>query len=259
VTPDEYVRWVRQEFEAVTVPRGPGRRVGVERYLPAVFDWVRGSTRSTAAAVADGSEPIDTGLTAMADLALEITSLLYAAGADHPVWRHWAALAAFGLLLGDRPVEAVQYALLAGEEALAADVPFEPRRTRWFGEGVVWALATGVRTIGEPSPADAAGGPWRTVFRAVLDREPPLVELALHTIGELHNGRSDEPWEDFEPRSYPLFDPLAGAGAAVARRAGLLQALSSPLDQRYLEPGAADGDPEPLYPRLRPSRSTRRD
>jgi hypothetical protein len=65
--------------------------------------------------------------------------------------------------------------------------------------------------------------------------------------------QDNEDWEVFHPRSAPDFEPEVCAAAAVARRSGYRPTALSGDVQRFLEPGLAEGEPEPLYPRLVPS------
>ena len=104
VTRRGLVRMVRTELDVVAAPAGPARRNDVADYLPDVLDSVRADARWVDEAVADGTCPVDEGAAAATRHAREVASLLYAAGSQPRDWRRWSSLAAFGLLLIDRPV-----------------------------------------------------------------------------------------------------------------------------------------------------------
>ena len=222
MTTRDLVHVVRAELESVGPLTGTARRHDADRAAASAVDAVLADARYLEQAVTSGSSSIDEATASAAQLALETTSLLYAAGADHRRWRRWASLSAFGLLLHNEPVEAMQYALLAGETDMAAAFACAPPATRTFGERVVWAFGTGDDEIGTPEPTDWAGAAWRSLFEAVRDHHRARTELALETIVELHVDLYGENWDRFEWRGYPMFDPLAGAAAAVARRGGLV-------------------------------------
>ena len=218
MTTRDLVHVVRAELESVGPLTGTARRHDADRAAASAVDAVLADARYLEHAVTSGSSSTDEATASAAQLALETTSLLYAAGADHRRWRRWASLSAFGLLLHNEPVEAMQYALLAGETDMAAAFACAPPATHTFGERVVWAFGTGDDEIGTPEPTDWAGAAWRSLFEAVRDHHRARTELALETIVELHVDLYGENWDRFEWRGYPMFDPLAGAAAAVARR-----------------------------------------
>jgi hypothetical protein len=257
-----YVGLVRQQADALEVPTGPPRRRNV-RDVERVLQVTRNDLAWIDEAVAAGQHPVPTAAEAACGRAREVTSLLYAAGAQDQAWRHWASLSAFGLLLttvghepcddghvGENTAEAVQYAVLAGEWRLAGALPHDPPRAEYYAESVVWALGVGETDLQPPAAAvgDDAADVWWSFFTAVAERNPGATTLALHTITEVHIDLFGDGWERFVEWDYPLFDPMAGAGAALARHHGLVTDDLSDLDRRYLDPGLAAGEPPPLYP-----------
>lgn len=258
MTPSAFVGLVRRQLATEVTRCGPARRPNVAAVASEIVASLRETIAFVDDSVRDGSLSVTEGASTATTTALETTSFLYAAGAAHREWRRWASLSAVGLLLRDEPVEAMPYALLAGETAMAADFPSSPPATDTVAERVVWALGTGAVVRGTPDPSDPAGGSWLDLLEAVRDHDAAGVELALGAIVERHLEKYGEHWDRFEWRGFPLFDPLAGAAAAVARRAGLVPDMPMSLARRYLDPGLADGDPEPLYPELRPSPSALR-
>ena len=162
--------------------------------------------------------------------------MLYAAGADHREWRRWAALAAFGLLLiggVDELAEASQHARLAGEWALAAELP-------------------------DPAPHDdeVSARIWSTFTSAMRARDAGEVTAALHELADRRADLFGSGWQRFVEWAYPVFDPLSGAAAATARHRGLvLVELLTEDDLLYLDHGLAPGEPEPRYPQEWPEPS----
>lgn len=262
MTPQQYLVRCRADFERVEVPDGPYRRQGVTN-LASIFQEPRRSFAWLPQAVDDGSLTIDEAVAATTERALEVTSLLYATGAPHQLWRHWAALSCFGLLFDGRVTTANEYALLAGEWALAADLP---RSTvtgdaEYFPDAVLLGVsgADATATLPDGSSelqyADLLGDVWTSFAAALAERSPVLVTLALHTIADLHIDVFGETWDRFYALEHALFDPAACGAAALARRHGLVTGELSELDRRYLDAGLAEGEPEPLYPTDRPTPS----
>jgi hypothetical protein len=253
----QYIARVRREIDFLTVPLGPPRRTGISdpeytlRTTRNGIVWVDDS-------VSDGSYSLAEGISAACERSREMTSFLYACGAPHKQWRHWAALSAFGLLLmagevaldRDELAQAVQYGVLAGEWQLTAALSdVEPPRFERYAERVVWTLAVGRTSIESPPENEDTTDAWWSFGNAVIERHSRATVLALDTIAEVHMVTVGAGWRRFLPWTHPLFDLEAGAGAAIARNRGLVAEKDFPEPiRRYLEPGLVDGVPTPLYP-----------
>lgn len=259
MTRRQYIARVHQELAPVQIPDGHHRREDVAQ-LPLIFDYERGDVAwLDEGAVEEDVLSIEEASRAATEHALEITSLLYATGAPHPLWRRWAGLSSFGLLFDGRIAQANHYALLAGEWHLAADLPPGPAvDATYYAEHVILALSIGASAPALPSGPDGllyredVGEVWDSFFAAMVEENAVLVTLALHTITELHIDLFGEGWKRFFERDHPLFDLVACAAAALARHHDLVTDELSPLDRQYLDPGLAEGEPTPLYPAERP-------
>ncbi|MFM7371042.1 MAG: hypothetical protein ACKO2Z_25300, partial [Sphaerospermopsis kisseleviana] len=82
----------------------------------------------------------ENGAKSTTDLALEITSFLYAIGAQHRVWRRWASLTAFGLFLQGKFLEAAQYACFGGEWEFIKILPSTTLKSQQISDQVFWKL-----------------------------------------------------------------------------------------------------------------------
>lgn len=260
IGPAQYVTRIRHELERLVVPAGPARRREV-RDLGYLLRVIRNGILWVDKAVSDGGYPTRDGAVAACERAREVTSLLYAAGADHDEWRHWSALSSFGLMLvaagqngddGGHLSQSIQYTVLAGEWELAAamsQVP--PPQFERYADYVVWALAVGRSDIELPSPGDNddAADVWRSFADAMTRHNRNATTLALDTIADVQMDAFGDDWERFVAWEHPLFDLTAAAGAALARHRGLVTDHFSALSRRYLEPGLAAPEPTPLYPK----------
>src|SRR5206468_3997897 len=106
------------------------------------------------------------------------------------------------------------------------------------GDPALDALETGADLALETASLLFAAGAAHPAWR----RWAALSELARFWMLE------DEEWDRFHPRSYPDFEPEVCAAARLARRRGYVPAHLDPEAARFLEPGLADGEPEPLPP-----------
>jgi hypothetical protein len=197
--------------------------------------------------------------------------MLFAAGAGHPVWRHWAGLAALGLLLRDQTpppqrvggilstpdaAEALMYALVGAEWALAdsfprdVGVPDHDRRTQAMVSVIVGGDAG---SIDEEDEAQVA---WAAFRRGIESGDARSTSNSLHQLTQAHLDDYGSDWQRFVAASHPLFDLTACAAAALARHRGLVDdTMLTDQDRRYLEPGLADPEPAALFPALRPEPS----
>lgn len=242
LTVDKYVALLVEELAQVEIPSAPARRIGVVDHIPSGLALIRRDLDAVAARARD--------FWSATDLARETASYLYAAGAPTPVWRRWAGLTGFGHLGQSDPLGACPYLVLGGEwECIAA------LRAAALGRGspsarALWFLATGQGTPDELPDDDSVDLAWRELLTAVPAGDRAAIDAALIAIAEFWIAESEGDWEFFHPRSAPDFDPEPCAAAMLARRNGWSPDSLPEEVCRYLEAGLAEGEPEPLYPRL---------
>jgi hypothetical protein len=226
------------EAREVEVPTGPYRLVATaDRVAGCVTDVLGRIAR-----LAPDASPGDG-----AELALELSSYLYAAGAPHPRWRRWAALTALGRALGGRHFEAAAYAALAGEWALVGELRSRPPG-RSSMPGQLWALLGGAGPAGPARAGDELDDDWAALLAAVRDGDGGRAGAALRELVEWWWEEDEGDWVRFHPHSYPDYDAPLCAAAAVVRHRGLAPGELPPDVARYLAAGLADGWPAPLYP-----------
>ena len=259
LTPAGYLDLLTVEARGVEVPPGPYRLVAsADRIRACVTDVLDRLTR-----LRPGTSPADG-----ADLALELSSYLYAGGAPHPTWRRWSALVALGQALATHHFEAAAYAALAGEWPLVAALTSRPPG-RSSMPGQLWTLLRDAAgdTAGDTAGGGAAGhggraGPvrvgdeldedWDALVGAVRDGDAGRAGAGLRNLVEWWWEEDEGDWVEFHPFSYPDYDAPLCAAAAVVRHRGLDVGELPPDVARYLEAGLADGWPEPLYPSRSP-------
>jgi len=250
VTGPEYVDLLARELAAVVLPDGPRRRSGPDSAFASSLAAVRDDVEATARMLRDGGlsrEPAGAG----ADLAAETTSLLYAAGAPHPVWRHWAGLTSLGRILGGDRMDGCLHAVLGAEWGYAerlgtGDPPRAPLSMR-----VVWRLAAGGPGDPGADPSDEVDEAWLTLLSSVPAADHGRTEAALRSLAEFWM-EEDEDWRRFHPRSYPDFQSDVCAAAQLARRRGYAPRDLDEDALEYLEPGLVEEAPEPLPAALSP-------
>lgn len=248
----EYVDLLVEEIAIVTIPDARRRRSGPHALFADCLGYVRRDLGWLQETLHAGGDVALDVLVTGAGFASETTSLLYAAGASHPAWRHWSALTALGRLLHgdllDGCIDAVLGAEWAYVERLGThQIPEGPSSQR-----VVWQLTAGGR--------DAAAGlnvkddldrAWLTLLESVPARDHRRTDAALGELAEFWMGE-DEGWEDFHPRQYPLFQPDVCAAAQAAVRRGYVPQHLDERTVRYLDPGLATDEPAPLSPAISP-------
>jgi hypothetical protein len=243
VTAREYLQLLHDEFRALTPPTGQERRIGAAAHGAATME----SVGREFAALQD-SEKVGSG----ADLALEVASYLYSAGAQHAEWRHWTGLAAFGHLFRGEFVLACPYLVLAGEWSCLEALRAVPPGRRSPSAEAVWRLAVGEPDELQWPDGDPDDDGWRDLLVAIPAGDQVRIEAALDAVATFWIDEYEGDWEVFHPRSAPDFEPEPCAAAAIAKVAGYVPSGLSGDVFRFLEPGLADGEPEPLYPRLVP-------
>jgi hypothetical protein len=242
-TPDGYARQVVDAAAGLALPTGPRRRSAEESRFATSLPLIRDSVIWLTGSLRDGR--VDDALSHAYEISLEITSFLYAAGADHSSWRAWSALAAWGSTLrGDVP-GAVPYAVLSGSwEHLGAFEVTVAHES--LGSEVVRSLAlrTGVPMAG-PGHPDRADEAWLLLAAAISRSDHARCEESLQALADFWT-EEDEEWDVFEPRGYPCFDPWVCAAAALAREGGYRPRDLSGDARRFLDPGLAPQCPDPF-------------
>ncbi|MFH9399253.1 hypothetical protein ACH4JS_05625 [Streptomyces sp. NPDC017638] len=240
---DSYPRQVVDAATDLFLPAAPRRRSAEESRFAASLPLIRDSVDWLAGSLRDGRA--DDALSHAYEISLEISSFLYAAGADHNSWRAWSALAAWGSALqGDVP-GAVPYAVLSGSwkhfgafevtgahESLSSEVV----RNLAFGTG---------KPMAGPGRVDEADKAWLTLATAIPRSDHARCEESLQTLADFWT-EEDEEWDLFEPRGYPCFDPWVCAAAALARESGYRPRGLSRDARRFLDPGLAPQCPDPF-------------
>lgn len=244
LTAPEYVRLLHDEFTAMTPPSGPERRIGALTHGSAAMASVGRELTAL-----QGSEKVGSG----SDLALEVASYLYSAGAPHPDWRHWTGLAAFGHLFQGEYVRACPYLVLAGEWQCLAALRAVPPGRRSASAEALWRLAVGELSELRWPDDDTENDGWCELLVALPAGDQQRIGAALDAMATFWLDEYEGDWEVFHPRSAPDFEPEPCAAAAIARRSGYSPAGLRGEVRRFLEPGLATGEPEPLYPRLVPA------
>lgn len=236
------------EFAAIEAPSGPVRRRGIEGYardeLPAIEQELLAIDRI------DRTRPgkLHAAACGLTDLTLRLASFLYAAGADHCLWRRWTALTAFGMYLTGRLPEAAIYGILAGEWRFVEVLPPTETDDRHVSDRVIWRLA-GRRPVphlperGEDDFSDA----WIQLAYSAAFGDHPRTERCLAAIADDWIGMSDGDWREFHPEA-TSFEPTACAAAALARHKGYVPQELTPEQWDFLEPGLVTPEPPPLYP-----------
>ncbi len=238
-----YVALLNDEFARLATPAGPERRIGAAARAGDELTIIR---RSLAARRIAGG----TGRDWDAYLALQTSSTLYAAGAPHELWRHWAGLSAFGYLLDGQYGKACPLLVLAGEwDCLASLRGAAPGRCAPPTEAI-WRLAVG--EIDEPRWPDSGEAGWRDLLAALRAGDQSEMDAALNEIVAFWILEGEGDWELFHPGYAPDYGPEPCAAAALAKRAGHEPAGLRADVARYLDAGLAEGYPDPLYPALAP-------
>lgn len=253
LTARRYPSAVAEELNVLAIPTGPDRRTGAGENAPSNIAVVRRDLYAVTESVAQGELLADEAVRRTWDLSLEMMSCLYAAGAPHPVWRRWSALAAFGMVLSNQYLSSCPYLVLAGEWSCVRALAGHPVEVSDSMElRTTWALATGQRERNFlPDRIDDADAPWMTLLDSIPAGDFGRTEASLRELAEFWI-LEDEEWEVFEARSYPVFEPEVCAVAAVARHRGYRTEHLPDDVMRFLEPGLAPVEPPELYAGLIP-------
>jgi hypothetical protein len=241
---------VEQEFARVTMPSGPShRRLGVNEYVEKVMAYIRRDLNEVERLLNEGQFDLQKAIASVVNLTLELTSLLYAANADHKAWRRWSSLTAFGMFLAGQIHDAAQYAVLGGEWAFLHALPAAPVVSKQLSARVLWQLVGG-----KPKPTlpleenDEYDNAWLTLAHSIPAHNHHETEEALKIIADFWMEETGGDWKNFHLRSYPDFETPACVAAALARHSGF-EPTSLTFDQySFLEAGLAAPEPPPLFP-----------
>jgi hypothetical protein len=236
--PTGYLSGLVAQSQAVRPPTGPPRCRGIDGRLPTDLSELQKEIEATAAA-----ETFDGRLERGTELAVEMASFLYAAGAHAAAWRVWSGLAGHGFLLLDQPVTACAYLVIGGEWQTLGEFGAVPEKGSPGGR-TLWRIVTGAPNPGEPSDTDAT---WYHLAEAIPAEDWPRVDHALTEIAAFWIGESeDDGWDFYRPHYAPIFEPEVCAAAAVAVRRGYSSDNLNDETKRFLEAGLMPGFPNPL-------------
>jgi hypothetical protein len=246
LTTTSLTAFVVEEIGRLEPPTGPERRSGAVERAPNMLRIVRRDLRGIGRLLDAGRLSPDDALSQLSDLVLELTSLLYSAGAPHPVWRRWSGIYALGQRLQGHEPEAAKYAALGGEWALLEALADRPPRTKRVSELISWCVLRGQPSSIAAAARDEEDEAWLQLGASIAARDDSMTARALETIAQHWLGEGD--WRAFHPRSAPDFEPAVCAVAALARRNGFTgQGLSADA-REFLEPGLATAEPASLWP-----------
>ncbi|MQS36195.1 hypothetical protein [Streptomyces katsurahamanus] len=247
VTPDGYVSQVIDRAAGLVAPDGPRRRAAPEDRFAESFSLIRDSVAWLAQS--RRARSIDESLSQAYEISLEITSSLYAAGADGHAWRSWSSLASWGYALRGDVSGAVPYAVLGGSWGHLEGLQAAPHRPP-LPERVVRNLALGAEAplsgpensseapLPGPESDDDIDRAWLRLAVSIPRKDHRRTEESLQTLADFWI-LEDEEWDVFALRGYPCFDPCVCAAAALARRDGYRPRELTHDARRFLDPGLA--------------------
>lgn len=211
--------------------------------LSTVLDRWLGEVRAGRAAASYVVE-LTSGSTAL------VGAVLYAAGAEHPAWRRWTALAAGAHALVGECDAALVLGAVAHEWAFV-DALSPPAREL----DASWAALR--RLLGKTAGDGADAGPASAAWAGVLEARAPeevaaafsgLVDDALaadrRVTADAVTLADEEDLADLHATAWTPYSPsgeVAAAAAALARRNRLPLHALDPVRARYAEPGWASG------------------
>jgi hypothetical protein len=256
LTAPGFLALLADESALLCAPLGLPRRTGVEEHMPDLLEGIGDDIRSVSAAVEKSRYSPEDALETGTHHALEMTSLLYASGAAHAVWRRWASLSAFGRFLLFATLDGLQCAILAQEWVVLDALPERRPDMNFVSEEVIWAVASDDRDF-EPrhSDDDRMSLEWLRLYDGIMSGDEKAVGFALHALIEIDADEFGDHWERYLPWDYPVFDPSLCSVVSLARRRNLMPRGLDDHDRWFLEPGLADEAPEPLFTRWWPSPS----
>jgi hypothetical protein len=248
---ENFCVFVTQEFEKMTLPTASVRRMGVSEHASDVMYYIQRDISTVNSLITEGQLSWEKASQSVTDLALEITSLLYAAGANHTVWRHWSSLTAFGMFLIKKTIESAQYAALGGEWDFLKILPSIPAKSQQISDRVFWMLVNGESVGNLPeSASNDEDNAWLQLGKSIPAQNHRQTEEALKVIADFWMAEDEEEWMNFHPRSYPGFEAPVCAVAAIARHHGFTPTSLSQDQYQFLEPGLAIPEDPPMFPTI---------
>jgi hypothetical protein len=246
---DAFQEFVAQEFKKTTIPAGPARRLGAQEHSAEVMRYIRRDLHDVGRLHKEESISLEKATNSITELVLELTSFLYAAGADHRVWRRWASLTAFGMFLTGQIHEAAQFAILGGEWNFLKVLPAMPVKSKQVSDLVLWILVWSKPIQDLPESArDDEGNAWLQLMQSIPAQDHRRTEEALKNIANFWMAENEGDWMNFHPRSYPDFHTPVCAAAAIARHQGFMPTSLTQEQYRFLEAGLAISEPPPMFP-----------
>jgi len=249
LTLNSFLSRVREDLESLGRPVGQPRRVGVmDEFDSCLSDIKTVATEIIEHASEQGESKT---LEYLEDYLIDLTSLLYAAGSPHKVWRRWSALSAFSQALMNRYCSAALYAALGGEWTAIEQIPRVSTENTSFEVQVIWYLSgkcDRAPTLDNHNDPDACA--WLSLVQSIPHLDHSQTESALVAIAEFWIGELGDTWDHYDREAYPAFHAPACAAAAIARHHGYTPMELSSTQYRFLEPGLATAEPNSLVPSI---------
>lgn len=238
------------EFPEIAIPDGPIRRLGADQYVEEMSSDFSRRLKSIDELFEQSLINLDKATTLLTSLVNEFTSFLYAVGADHEVWRHWASLTAFGLLLSGEIHRAGQYAALGGEWDFIKALPDIPVTSHQEADQVTWMLIREQPIIQLKAPKHGYGLAWLKLARSISSGDNKTTERCFKLIANFWMEETGGDWNNFYFGRYPVFETPICAVAALVRHKGFVPTSLNSKQYRFLEAGLAKLEPPAMFPEL---------
>jgi hypothetical protein len=244
--------FVAQEFKKITLPSEAERRIGVFEYSTDIMHYLQRDLNTVEGWISEERLTWEKAAKSITELVIETTSLLYAVGAEHIVWRHWSSLTAFGMFLQGKMIQAAQYAVLGGEWNFIQSLPPTPVKSQQISEQVFWMLVKGNFTAANlpESTSNEEDNAWLQLAQSIPAQDHRQTEEALKEITNFWMAEDEDDWMNFHPRSYPDFETPVCAVAALARHYSFTPTSLTPEQYSFLEAGLAIPEPLPMFPNI---------
>jgi hypothetical protein len=251
VTFEQFRSLLMLEFEALTVPEAPPRRIGGED--GAGISFASGALECVARLLTENRIDSKKATEEWTATAIEIASSLFASGGAHHLWRRWAAISAFGSFLCNQIQQSAYYAMLAQEWEFLETLTVYPSTSQDLPAQVIWRLVGGELPIALPGVGKHDyDNAWIALIQSIPSGQHDVTESSLKCLADFWMAELED-WEYYLPGDYPDFDPEICAVASFARLHGF-NATSLTADQaKFLEAGLAVSEHCPFYPRLFPA------
>ncbi|MFI9460367.1 hypothetical protein [Streptomyces xiamenensis] len=233
MTLDGYASLVVERGEMIAAPPGPRRRTAAQGKFESSYGYIRDGIAWLSQRLRVGG--LDDPVFYAHELSLEITSYLYAAGAEVDIWREWSLLSSWGSEVRGDSTEMVAYAVLGGRwdhlRGQSIDVDGQS-----LPGAVVWSMVVGADSPVLPECVDEVDEAWVRLAVGARCGDHGQTEASLRKLCEFWM-MEDEEWDLFEPRSYPCFDPYLCAAVLLARHGGYQPKHLSAEIRCFLGPG----------------------